>query len=154
MRLISIGLLATISLNCYAWSATSDDKWRSGWGQGVSELQVTQGSGYSIDVICASPLDFPGGSKISFTVAGNSLKNGEILTIFDNEKPETFQTNEQSVIESASRVGAQNFRYLLDKFKKHSKVYVRYPDGKEATFTLKGASKAIGDDCEAAFDHR
>ncbi len=152
MRQISFWLLATVSLNCYAWSATSDDKWRSGWGQGVAELQVTQGSGNSIDVTCASPTDLPGGSTVHFTVAGNSVKSGEILTIFDNEKPETFQTNSSGYIESSSRAGASNFTYLLEKFKKHRKVYVRFPDSNEATFTLKGAAKAIVDnDCKPAF---
>lgn len=152
MRQISFWLLATASLNCYAWSATSDDKWRTGWGQGVSELQVTQGSGNKIDVTCASPTDLPGGSTVKFTVAGNSVESGEILTIFDNEKPETFQTNSRGYIESSSRAWASNFTYLLEKFKKHRKVYVRFPDGNEATFTLKGASKAIVDnDCKAAF---
>lgn len=153
MRFLLIpSLLMTLSFNCLAWTTqTSDNIWRSGWGQGVSEAEVTYGSGNSIYVACTDPTTLSSGSSISFTLVGDTIKNSEILVIFDNGKPETFHTDSGGSIESASRVGAAQFTYLINKFKKSNKVYIRFPDGREATFTLKGASKAIDGDCKAAF---
>lgn len=139
------------SLNSYSWTTeTSDHIWRSGWGMGVSEAEVTQGSGNKIYVACHEPTDY-GGSTISISISGDTFRNGEILAIFDGGKPETLYTNKDGYIESDSRVGAQQFSYLITKFKKHKKVYFRFPNKDEATFTLNGANKAIGSSCKAGF---
>jgi len=152
MRLFIIMLSVIVSSNSLAWTTeTSDNIWRSGWGQGVSEAEVTYGSGNTIYVACTDPDNLTGGSSISISLGGDTIKNGEILAIFDNDKPENFKTNSDGLIESASRVGASQFTYIVNKFKKHNKVYIRFSNGKEATFTLKGASKAISSDCKAAF---
>ena len=42
MRLFIIMLSVIVSSNSLAWTTeTSDNIWRSGWGQGVSEAEVT-----------------------------------------------------------------------------------------------------------------
>jgi hypothetical protein len=127
-----------------AWTTeTSDDKWRSGWGQGVSEAEVTQGSGNKIYVACE---DGSGGdSSVSFELVGDGPKSGsEVLLIFDKGKPESISVDKLGRIVSDSYASASSFEYVIAKLKKHLSVYVRYPDGREATFTLKGAAAAIG----------
>jgi hypothetical protein len=147
-----VGLLSVfVSPNILAWTTdTSDDIWRSGWGQGVSESEVTHGSGNRIYIACHEPM-FWGGSSIAISLGGKEFPNSEILMRFDSGKLESFQTDKRGYIESDSRVGAAQFNYLIDKFKQHKKVYIRSHTGYESTFTLKGASKALGNDCKAGF---
>lgn len=149
---ILVGVLTTfLSSNVLAWTTdTSDDIWRSGWGQGVPESEVTNGSGNKIYVACHEPVSW-GGSSISISLGGKEFPNSELLIRFDNGKLESFHTDKRGYIESDSRVGAAQFTYLLDKFKQHKKVYIRAHNGYESTFTLKGSSKALGSDCKAGF---
>lgn len=145
--------LIFISSNSLAWTTdTSDHVWRSGWGMGVSEAEVTSGSGNKIYVACSHP-DNSGGSKIYISLVGDSPKDSKLLAKFDNGPLEDFFTDTHGAIDSDSHAAAAQFTYLLEKFKKHQKVYIRFSNGHEATFTLKGAKKAIGseEDCKAAF---
>lgn len=145
--ILIFGLLGSFSV--FAWSTgTSDKAWRSGWGQGVAEAQVTHGSGNEIYVACedGSGMD----SSISFMLVGDGPKSGEVLMIFDKDDPESIQVNANGDIVSDSHVSDSTFRYVLDKFKRHNSVYIRFPDGRESTFTLKGAATAIGD-CRSTF---
>lgn len=140
-----LGFLALLlASNLFAWSTeTSDNNWRSGSGQGVAEAEVTHGSGNKIYVACDSGSGY--GSSIHFMLAGNSPKpNSEVLIIFDRKHPESFSVNKNGEITSECRVCAANFDYLIEQLKKHSSVYVRFSDGRESTFTLKGSAKAIG----------
>ena len=142
-----------LSSNILAWTTeTSDDVWRSGWGQGVSESEVTYGSGNRIYVACHEPLSW-GGSSISISLGGMEFPNSELLIRFDNGKLESFHTDKRGYIESDSRVGDAQFHYLIDHFKKHKKVYIRAPNGYESTFTLKGSTKALGNDCKSGFSY-
>jgi hypothetical protein len=142
-----------LSSNILAWTTeTSDDVWRSGWGQGVSESEVTYGSGNRIYVACHEPLSW-GGSSISISLGGREFPNSELLIRFDNGKLESFHTDKRGYIESDSRVGDAQFHYLIDHFKKHKKVYIRAPNGYESTFTLKGSTKALGNDCKSGFSY-
>lgn len=149
---ILLGFLTIfLSSNILAWTTdTSDDIWRSGWGQGVSESEVTYGSGNKIYVACHDPVSW-GGSSISISLGGKEFPNSELLVRFDNGKLESIQTDNRGYIESDSRVGASQFTYLINKFKQHTKVYIRSPEGYEATFTLRGSSKALGNACKAGF---
>jgi len=149
-----VGLLPIfLSSNILAWTTeTSDDVWRSGWGQGVSESEVTYGSGNRIYVACHEPLSW-GGSSISISLGGMEFPNSELLIRFDNGKLESFHTDKRGYIESDSRVGDAQFHYLIDHFKKHKKVYIRAPNGYQSTFTLKGSTKALGSDCKSGFSY-
>jgi hypothetical protein len=133
-----------VTQSAFAWaSETSDDVWRSGWGQGWAESEVTHGSGNDIYVACESGSQMP--SLISFELAGrNAPPNSEVLMIFDKKSPEGFQVDDKSVIGAGCNACAENFEYIVRKFKSFSSVYVRFVDGRESTFTLKGAAKAIG----------
>lgn len=149
-----VGLLPIfLSSNILAWTTeTSDDVWRSGWGQGISESEVTYGSGNRIYVTCHEPLSW-GGSSISISLGGMEFPNSELLIRFDNGKLESFHTDKRGYIESDSRVGDAQFHYLIDHFKKHKKVYIRAPNGYQSTFTLKGSTKALGSDCKSGFSY-
>ena len=93
---ILVGVLTTfLSSNVLAWTTdTSDDIWRSGWGQGVSESEVTHGSGNKIYVACHEPVSW-GGSSISISLGGKEFPNSELLIRFDNEKLESFHTDKR-----------------------------------------------------------
>lgn len=132
------------SLAAFGWSSeTSDEKWRSGWGQGVAEAQITHGSGNQIYIACEDGSGRP--SSISFMLAGDGPKNtNEIMLIFDKDSPETARVGEFGMITSDSYASDSTFRDLIAKFKKHKKVYIRFPNGRESTFTLNGAAKTIG----------
>lgn len=147
-KLVLIIITSLMSINCFAWlSDTSDDKWRSGFGQGIVEAEVTQGSGNKIEVVCSDPdnsLNIP--SSISVTIGNRT--SSSMLMVYDGGKPEEISLG--SYIDSSNHVGADYFLHILEKFKKHKKVYIRFADGSEATFTLKGA-KAVVDGCKPTF---
>lgn len=109
---------------------------------------MIHGSGNEIYVACedGSGMD----SSISFRLVGDRSNSGEILMIFDKGDPESIQVNANGDIVSNSHTSDSIFRYVLDKFKRHNSVYIHFPDGRESTFTLKGAAKAIGD-CRSTF---
>lgn len=145
MHLLLGAVTILFASSIFAWSTeTSDNFWRNGWGQGVAEAEVTHGSGNKIYVACESGSGY--GSSIHFMLAGNNPKpNSEILIIFDKKHPESFSVDKNGKITSECRACAANFDYLIEQLKKHSSVYIRFSDGRESTFTLKGSAKAIGD---------
>ncbi|MCE9662964.1 hypothetical protein LY622_05880 [Halomonas sp. M5N1S17] len=155
MNMKSIVVTATIAASvmttsAFAWTtATSDDEWRSGWGQGVAEAEVTRGSGNKIYVACES--GSRRASSIHFSLAGDGPRSNEIIMIFDQGPLETISVDQNGTISSDSRAGALNFDHVLEKLKIHNSVYIRFSDGRESTFTLKGSAKAISEDCRAAF---
>ena len=110
---------------------------------------MTQGSGNEIYVACSEDSDNP--SSISFTLAGRPpVPDSNVILTFDREKPMPFSVDERGAITSFCRVCAANFDAAIERLKKHSKVHVLFQDGREGTFTLKGAAKAIGT-CTAGF---
>lgn len=132
-----------------AWSQTSDEAWSSGYGQGISEAMVTQGSGNEIYVACSEDSDNP--SSISFTLTGRPpAQNSDIILTFDHKNPMPIGVDEHGAITSFCRVCAENFDYVIKNLKEQSTVHVLFQDGREGTFTLKGAAKAIGT-CTAGF---
>lgn len=150
MRLFFFIIAMIYSFNAIGWtSETSDKVWRSGYGQGTAEAEVTHGSGNRIYVACEAGSGRD--SSISFMLVGDGPKNAsEIMLIFDNGDPETVSIGFDGAITSDSHASDSNFRYVIAKFKKHNSVYVRFPDGRESNFTLKGAAKALGD-CSSTF---
>lgn len=154
-RLSALILSLACTAPSFAWlSETSDHEWRSGWGQGVGEAEVTRGSGNNIYVACVEGQHSVSSSSISFKLAGDGPKNNsEVMLIFNGKQPITISTDRFGEVESKSHAGASVFEHLIDSFKKHNSVYVRFSDGREATFTLKGAKKAIGD-CPSAFSQQ
>jgi len=142
---MAIASLLLFSASAQGWTtATSDDIWRSGWGQGTAEAQVTHGAGNEIYVACEAGSGFA--SSISFSLVGKPpAPNSEILLIFDKGAPESVHVDLRGRIASDNRASDSNFRYLIANFKKHQSVFIRFADGRESTFTLAGASKAIGD---------
>jgi len=138
-------MISLISHHVHSWTSnTSDEIWRSGWGQGWAEAQVTHGSGNEIYVACENGSGQP--SSVSFQLAGKPPRiDSEVILVFDKEKPEGFSVGANGRIVADCRACEANFSYVLGKLKSHSSIYVRFSDGRESTFTLKGAKKAIGD---------
>lgn len=129
-----------------AWNGTSDQQWRSGWGQGVSEAQVTKGSGNEIYVTCTEYAEDIASTQVSFSLAGSPPPPGsEVIMVFDNSRPVAYGVDNTGAVSSACRACVDDFVGLIDRLKSHKSVYVRFADGREADFTLKGSSAAIGD---------
>jgi hypothetical protein len=139
-KIITTLLLSLITNYSFAWATETSDKiWRSGWGQGSSEAEITLGSGNSIYISCGR---YP--VSISFSLVGSNPKpNSELMLIFEKQ-PVVMSVNNNGNFEANSGVEKSTVSYLLKEFKKksHKSVYVRFSDGKEGTFTLNGAAKA------------
>lgn len=122
----------------------NDDTWTTGYGMGIAEAVITKGAGNQIYVTCGIPTPGRPVTSISFTLAGDSSKDNSILLTFDNEAPQEFSLWDGD-IQSASRAGASQFEYVIAKFRAKQWVNVRFEDGTNTTFSLKGANKAIGE---------
>ena len=143
MKIIQILVFILLPSTAFAWlEETSDKIWRSGWGQGTSEAQVTSGSGNEIYVACESGSGRY--SSISFKLSAKPPKGENILLMFDREQPIVAPVDEDGYITSDSNAMDSVFQYVIERLKNHNNVYVKFTDGREATFTLKGAKKAIG----------
>lgn len=151
LTLISTTIFLVVPTVCFGWlSETSDEEWRSGWGQGVSEAEITNGSGNKIYVACTED-DYMGGSKIHLSLSGDSAKGrSEVMFAFDDKKPIFINVDEDGHVASDCRVCAANFTYLVDELKTRNSVLVRFSDGRESSFSLHGSAKSIGD-CKATF---
>jgi hypothetical protein len=125
----------------------SDEKWSSGFGQGVCEAIVTSGAGNEIYVGCDCGSDRP--SSISFQLAGKSPTGDLVFLSFDGGQAEDVSLW-NSAIPSDCRACASNFDYVKERLKRHSNVRVMFQNGDAANFTLKGSTAAIGE-CEADF---
>lgn len=116
---------------------------------GVSEAIINKGPGNSIYVTCGTPTPSMPVTGVTFTLVGDSSKDSSITLTFDGEAPQDFSLNDGG-IESFSRSGSNQFDYVIQKFKSKQWVNVRFQNGTNATFTLKGANDAIGD-CPSDF---
>ena len=133
-------LLFSINANAFG----QDDKWTSGFGQGVSEAIVTHGPGNQIYVTCDKGAGRSDVTAISFMLAGKSPKGDHIVATFDNEEP--FQVwIKDGQITTECHACADNYVYLIDKFKTHKWVHILFENGNGAKFTLKGAKEAISE---------
>lgn len=134
------GLL--LAINSAAWGFGSDERWTSGYGQGVAEAIVTKGPGNRIITTCDVGAD-RNATGISFLLGGREPTGNSIVLTFDNEDPQRFSLFKGKII-SNCRVCADIYQVVVEKLKKHTSVHVLFENGDAARFTLRGASKAIG----------
>lgn len=144
-KIIAIStLLATTQ--ALAWStATSDHVWRSGWAQGITEAQVTLGSGNEIYIACKETDDMYDFATIYINLAGRPVDD-EVLISFDKQGLTEYPFTD-GALKPMSRAHESYVRSFFESIRKHNQIYVRSKDGREATFTLKGAAKAT-EDCQ------
>ena len=137
-------LLATTQ--ALAWStATSDHVWRSGWAQGVTEAQVTLGSGNEIYIACKETDEISEYTSIYINLAGRPVDD-EVLISFDKQGLTEYPFT-GGVLKPMSRAHEGYVFTFIESIRKHNQIYVRSKDGREATFALKGAAKAT-EDCQ------
>lgn len=137
------GLIAGTSAHAFG----RDDHWVSGFGQGVCESVVTSSAGNRIYVACDCGSGRP--PSINFELIGRSPQGSRIFLTFDAQNAEDIWV-ENGRISANCRACAGNFDYVLDLFRRHNRVRVMAQNGDAATFTLKGASRALGQ-CKADF---
>jgi len=139
---------ALVFLACFSNVAKAfgtDEKWVSGWGQGISEAIITRGPGNNIYVTCGnSEVNRTG---ISFMLRGRGPKGSSVQLTFDGSDPENYSiwTNSSMSIPSFCHACSGTYQKVIEKFKSHRTVHVKFENGDAAKFTLKGASDAIGD---------
>lgn len=148
MQLRRLGALPVllVSLSVASGHATAfgnDDRWVSGWGQGIAEAIITHGPGNQIYVTCNQGAADYVDSGISFTLGGMSPTGSVILT-FDNEDPERFGVTDGQIT-SNCRACAGTYEYVVNRLKRHNSVHVLFENGDSARFTLAGSSEAIAE---------
>lgn len=141
-------LVIALCTSTSAMAFGSDSKWTSGWGMGVSEAIITQGPGNQIYVTCDDGAG-RNATGISFMLGGDSSKGSSIQLTFDKGDPEDYSLWSGEV-PSQCHACASTYDAIIQKFKAHSSVHVKFTNGLAAKFTLSGASKAIGK-CVADF---
>lgn len=148
MRTVILGLLTAVTLASSAAAFGSDDRWQSGWGQGVAEAIVKKGPGNQIYVTCDDGAD-RNETKISFMLAGQSPTGSSVVLTFDAKDPSDYMIIDGE-IRSDCRACAATYDAVIENFRRHKSVHVRFENGNAARFTLAGSAKAIGK-CKADF---
>lgn len=143
LAIAAIGIMGGGTANAFG----RDDKWVSGFGQGVCEALVTSGAGNEIYFACDCGSARP--SSISFMLGGKS-STGDLLFLSFDDGPMEDVSLWGGDITSDCRACANTFDFVKERIKKHSKVRVMFQNGDAATFTLKGSAEAIGE-CTAGF---
>lgn len=126
----------------HALAFGSDDRWQSGWGQGVAEAIVTRGAGNSIYVTCDDGAG-RNATAISFNLRDRPPTGSRITLTFDSDDPEDVSIWDGE-IKSDCRACASVYEYVIEKLRSKNSVHVRFENGDAARFTLKGSRKAIG----------
>lgn len=128
-----------LPLTAFAWDK-HEDAWGKSLGQGVCEAKVTSGYENKILVSCDCGSGFV--NEISFSLKKPLAKNFDILLTFDGLKPISVPSR-NGTISADTPEGKANFKKVLRLFEKHKSVKVEYPNGRQATFTLKGSRAAL-----------
>lgn len=131
-----------------AWAFGNDITWEAGGDQGVSEAIITSGAGNSIMATCDVGQD-NNLTGITFEIGGTYPEDYVILT-FDGQNPEQVGLWGEGMITSSCRACAGTYDWVIERLKRHHRIHVMTKEGKSTTFSLKGATKAIGD-CTADF---
>jgi hypothetical protein len=142
LRLISFLILLLANTPNQALAFGNDNEWVSGFGMGVCESLIKKGPGNDIYVACDCGSGL--GSTVNFTLEGNAPTGNSILLTFDGEDPEEFWISDGKITSDCHACSA-NFDVVLERFKKHKSVHVRFENGLSARFSLKGANAAIGE---------
>jgi hypothetical protein len=142
IRITGIILLLLYSSHVFsAKKLPSDDVWISGLAQGVCGAEVTNGIANKIYVSCNCGSGFE--NEISILIENSSPKKDvDILMAFDDSAPISVAYPKDGIV-ADSKKGKANFKKMLGLFKKHSHVKIEFPNGKFASFTLKGSSAAL-----------
>lgn len=126
----------------------SDDRWTSGWGQGVAEAIITKGPGNQIYVTCDQGAG-RNATGISFMLSGRAPTGSNVTLTFDDQDPKDISIF-GGKISSDCRACASNYDFVIERLKRHTTVHVRFENGDATRFSLKGSSAAIGQ-CTADF---
>jgi hypothetical protein len=138
MKILKI-ILFLLSSSAFAFDK-HEDVWGKAEGQGVCEAMVTQGYDNEILVSCDCGSGFV--DEISFTLKKDLSKNFNIRMTFDGSDSVSVPSRNGNIVADTPQ-GKANFKKVLGLFKKHKNVKVEYPNGRQATFTLKGSSSAL-----------
>ncbi|RUR87278.1 hypothetical protein PB16LOC_04506 [Pectobacterium versatile] len=116
----------------------NQNEWVSGWGQGVSEYSIL-GKGKSRLYLACEDSGYRPEVLIFTDVNGHSVSTdtNEIIKVKIDDD-DAF-----SVSETSSRVGANNFAWMWDKFRTGKRVIVSGSGVKPAAFTLNGAKNVL-----------
>lgn len=137
-------LLSFLVLMCHTpvFAFGNDESWTFGGAMGIAEAVINKGPGNQIYVSCGSPTQNGSVTGVRFTLMGDSSKSDTILLTFDGDPPQEYRLNDGSIA-SATRADAFQFEHVIERFRTKQWVNVRFENGTNAIFSLKGANKAI-----------
>lgn len=141
LRGTAIAAITWVMLCGSAAAFGSDDKWTSGWGQGISEAIITKGPGNQIYVTCGDGAA-AGHTAISFMLAGDGPKGSSITLTFDSEDPVDYSIWDGRITSDCVACAA-TYNAVINKLRSHSSVHVRFANGDSTRFTLRGSQQAI-----------
>lgn len=136
---IVLTLIAVQSTDVGAFG--SDDRWTSGWGQGIQEAIILKGPGNSIYATCDSGAGRDS-TAIHFSLRDKEPTGSSIQLTFDSLDPEDYSIWDGR-IPSNCNACASVYIAVRDKLRSHSSVHVKFQNGDSARFTLRGSARAI-----------
>jgi hypothetical protein len=141
----SIGFAGMLSLG-----ARAEEIWQSDWGMGITTAWVDLEPGNRLSVTCTGAYGRPIAS-VEFTLGGRLPPPNSLVTVLvDQDNALEVPVDDESRLGADSRLEAAWFDAVLASLKSGNAAFVRFADGKSATFSLTGSNEAIGD-CPADF---
>ncbi len=144
----TIRVLATLALLAPVTQAlAAESEWNTRSAKGITEAWVASGPTNRILVTCTADGGEPV-SGISFSVDGQTPPpNSTVTMIFDGKTTIDVEVDELGVLDTDCQACAVDFIEARDALKQGEMVVVQFPDQTEASFSLAGSAKAIGN-CE------
>lgn len=132
-RIILSCTLCTLSSLAMAFGEIG--QWSSGWGQGVSEYNVSDAQGNSLYIACSEDRSVSMILTLNGQEYGSYSEQGFDLLIDGQEI--------QTPYDTASRVGANNFLFAWEALRKAKTLLAITSDGARVELSTRGSAKVL-----------
>lgn len=126
---------ALSTLSCLAMAFGEIGQWSSGWGQGVSEYNVSDAQGNSLYIACSEDRPVSMILTLNGQEYGSYSEQGFDLLI-DGQAIQT-------PYDTASRVGANNFLFAWEALRKARTLQAKTSDGQFIDLPTQGSAKTL-----------
>jgi hypothetical protein len=156
MKKIALALMILPFAIPSALAQTGGGKWRTGFGQGILEISVSNGPGNEFRIDCdLGATEDASRTGMSFMIRGRyPPPNSEVRVFIDDTEIQFFMDQEYSS-KIDNRSAYMNFVALWEEARTGRSMRVLFSDGRTSTFTLNGARAALGaKPCDTGFSGR